>query len=86
MIKFQKFYVTDGTSKARVHYCTDNRNDGRKVVTIYAKDYGRTLGAMFGNEYENNTDTQTDYFDKGTVRIFENNPHYAAARKRAEQQ
>lgn len=86
MIKFQKFYVTDGTAKARVHYSIDNRTDGRKCVTIYAKDYGHALGSMFADEYENRTDTQSDYFDKGTVRLFETSQHYAAARARAEQQ
>jgi hypothetical protein len=83
-IKFMKHYVTDGTIKARVWYSLDNRMDGRKCVTIYAKDYGHELGAMFNEEYENNTDLMTDYFDKGTVRLFESSPHYKDARKRAE--
>lgn len=84
MVKFQKHYVTDGQTKARVFYSLDNRIDGRKVVTLYAKDYGHALGSMFGDDYENRTDTMTDYFDKGTVRLFESSPHYAAARARAE--
>lgn len=79
-----KHYVTNGTEKARVFYTLDNRVDGRKVVTIYDKDYGHALGRIFGDEYENRTDTMTDYFDKGTVRLFENHPLYAAARARAE--
>lgn len=86
MLRFNKHHVVDTTSqvKARVFYCLDNRTDGRKVVTLYAKDYGGTLGVMFDNAYENNTDLQTDYFEKGTVRLFENHPLYAVARQRAE--
>jgi len=84
-VKFQKYYVTDGQVKARVFYTLDNRGDGRKCVTLYAKDYGHDLGRIFaGGEYENRTDTMTDYFDHGTVRLFEDHPLYAAARARAE--
>jgi len=85
MVKFNKFNVTNGTDKAKVYYSLDNRTDGRKCVTIYAKDYGHALGRVIGDSYENNTDTQTDYFDKGAVRLFEGHPLYAAARARAEQ-
>lgn len=84
MVKFQKYYVTNGEVKARVHYCMDNRTDGRKCVTIYAKDYDRNLGKVLADDYVNNTDTMTDYFEKGRVVLFEDNPHYAAARARAE--
>jgi hypothetical protein len=84
-VKFNIHHVTNGTVKARVHYSLDNRYDGRKCVTIYAKDYTDALGAIFrGGEYRNETDTQTDYFDQGHVDLFEGHPLYAAARERAE--
>lgn len=83
-IKFNKYHVTDGTDKARCHYSLDNRTDGRKCVTIYARDYGHTLGNLVPASYINDTDSITDYFDKGRVVLFEDNPLYAAARKRAE--
>ena len=83
-IKFNKFHVTDGTTKARVFYSLDNRVDGRKVVTLYAKDYMHALAPIFGKNTENNSDYQTDYVETDTVRIFEDSPLYAAARKRAE--
>lgn len=84
-VKFMKHCVVKGQVRARVWYSLDNRADGRKVVTIYSKDYGHELGAIFsGDEYENRTDTMTDYFDKGTARLFEGHPLYAAARARAE--
>lgn len=84
MIKFNKYHVTDGTLTARVHYCLDNRTDGRKCITLYAKDYTGTLGWLFSEDYKNGTDIQTDYFDKGKAVLFESNPLYAAARARVE--
>jgi hypothetical protein len=84
MIKFNQFAVTDGTTKARVHYSLDNRTDKRACVTIYARDYGHTLGSMFSDDtdYSNDTDFQTDYFDKGRVVLFEGHPLYTVARAR----
>jgi len=84
MIKFNKFCVTNGVIKARVFYCLENRRDGRKCVTLYAKDYNRSLGKIFPDAYENNTDSMSDYFDEGLVRLFESHPLYQAARDRAE--
>ena len=86
-IQFNRYNVTNKATgqKARIWYALDNRADGRKVVTLYAKDYSNDLGAMFDGAYENATDISTDYFEKGTVRLFETHPLYAAARARAEQ-
>ena len=84
MIKFNKHYVTSGTDKAHVYYGMDNRTDGRKCVTLYAKNYGHALGRIFADEYVNNSDSMTDFFRKGCVVLFEDHPSYAAARERAE--
>lgn len=84
MIKMMKFYVTNGAEKARVWYSRGQLIDGRDCVTIYAKDYTGALGRIFnGDNYENNTDTMTDYFEKGRVRIFPSNPMWNAACARA---
>ena len=83
-IKFNKYHVTNGTHKARVFYSLGNRTDGRKVVTLYAKDYMHALAPIFGANTENNSDCQTDYIETDKMRIFEDNPLYTAARKRAE--
>jgi hypothetical protein len=84
-VKFRKYYVSKGAEKARVHYSVDNRTDGRKCVTLYAKDYGHALSRVLGPDvYKNDTDYQTDYFDKGRAVLFEDHPLYAAARARAE--
>jgi hypothetical protein len=86
MIKFMKHYVTDGKTKARVWYSLDNRRDGRRCVSLYAKDYedGRFLGQILPDQYVNNTDFHTDYFEKGRAVLFEGHDLYPAARQRAE--
>lgn len=84
-IKFQKFYVTNGAVKTKVSYSLDNRHDGKSCVTLYARDYAGTLAVIFKEEYKNDTDSHSDYFDKGRVSLFEDHPLYAAARERAEE-
>ena len=86
MIKFNKVHVidTDTKIKAKVFYSTSARVDGRDCVTLYAKTYDRNLGALFANEYANASDSMTDYFETGKVRLFSDHPLYAAALARAE--
>jgi hypothetical protein len=88
MVKFNRYNVTNGTHKARIRYSLDNRADGRKCVTLYSKDYSSNLRYVMeptgGDCYRNDTDSQTDYFDKGRAVLFESHPLYAAARARAE--
>jgi len=84
-VKFNRHHVTNGVVKARIYYSLDNRVDGRKAVTLYAKDYGNKLADIFtGPEYRNDTDMSSDYFEKGRVVLFEDHPLYLAARARAE--
>lgn len=83
-IKFNKHHVTNGEVKARVFYHLDNRTDKRNCVTLYAKDYDSRLGKIFKNEYVNESDLQSDYFDQGHVTLFEDHPLYKIARERAE--
>ncbi len=82
-IKFNKYHVTNGVIKSRVFYSLDNRSDGKKCVTIYARDYDRSLGKIFGSDYKNDTDLMTDYFDEGNVTLFEDHQLYEKALKRA---
>lgn len=85
VVKFNKYCVTNGAEKARVFYSLDNRTDGRKCVTLYAKDYGHALSRVLGSDvYKNDTDSQSDYFDQGRAVLFETHPLYAVARARAE--
>lgn len=82
-IKFCKYYVTDGQLKARVHYSANRLTTGQNAVTLYAKDYGEPLREIMGSVYQNDTDIQSDYFDKGRARIVEGHPLYPAALERA---
>ena len=87
-IKFNRHNVTNGSDKARVTYSAFRMvSTGEECVTIYAKDFqsGRALDMIFADGYENNTDSQTDYFEKGRVRITAGHPMYAAALARAQE-
>jgi hypothetical protein len=83
MIKFNKFNVTNGIDKARVFYSKYTRADGQECVVLYSKDYDRALGRIFSDEYVNNTDSMTDYFERGQVVLLSGHPLYAAAAARA---
>ena len=64
MIKFNKHRVVDTETKlkARVFYSINDRNnDGRKCITLYAKDYNKDLSKIFPNEYQNNSDLISSY-------------------------
>lgn len=87
IIKFNTFNIRNTVTgaTARVHYSLDNRTDKRQCVTIYDRDYGHALAAIFGDSsYKNDTDSMTDYFDKGRVVLFDNHPLYAVARAHVE--
>ena len=85
MIKFQRHYVTNGILKARVHYHAGKRTCGRDAVVLYAKDYDRNLGQIMADSYKNDSDSMTDYFEKGRAVLFSDHPLYPAALARAEQ-
>lgn len=84
-IRLMKHYVTNGTTKARVWYSRGVLTNGRDCVTLYAKDYTGSLGLVFAGDpnYKDDTDTMTDYFDKGMVRIYPDSPLWDAAVARA---
>lgn len=82
MIKFNKYHVTNGEIKARVKYNHSVLINGKECVTLYAKDWDRSLGKIF-KEYQNDTDSQSDYFEQGLVRIYKDSPYFEIAKKRA---
>jgi len=83
-IRFMKHYITDGEHKARVFYSAYRMTTTKQLcVALYAKDYTNDLHKLFPADYENRTDIQSDYFEKGTVRILEGDPLYEAALARA---
>ena len=73
----------DTGKKCRVSYSLDNRVDGLKCVTLYAKGYQDDLFPCF-QDTRNESDGMTDYFERDRVNLFEYHPHYKAARKVAE--
>lgn len=75
-IKFNKFNITDGKIKARVHYSLGQIiGDSRDCITIYAKDFNNSLQQIFKNA-QNDSNLIIDYFEKSRVRIFNDNPIY----------
>lgn len=50
-------------------------------MTLYAKSFddGDRLGLLFPEQYQNDTDSQTDYFERGRVKFFTDHPLYWAA-------
>lgn len=83
-VKFNRYNVSSNGIKASVFYSVDNRTDGRKCVTIYARDYSGNLGKVLADAYQNNTEIMVDYFEKGKAVLFEEHPLYREARVRAE--
>jgi hypothetical protein len=82
-VRFMRHYVTNGVTKARVHYFAHEAY-GRNgelgaVVVLYAQDYRDSLYEMFGDIYQNNTEIQSDYFEKGHVVLNAAHPLYPAA-------
>lgn len=82
---FRKHYIqnADSKKKCRIWYSLDNRIDGRKCVTIYAKDCLEKMKGII--DYENDSDLMTDYFEKDSAVLFENHIQYKEARLMAEQ-
>lgn len=77
---YRKHYIQNKETgkKCRVHYSLDNRIDGRKCVTIYAKNCLDSMNGII--EYANNSDMMTDYFEKDRAVLFEDHNDYAIAR------
>ena len=91
-IRFLAHCVKKGSLKVRCRYSMGEvwsiDSQGKRItveaVTIYAKDYEHDMAEIFsGFLYENNTDTMTDYFEKGRVCLKKGHPLYQSALKRA---
>jgi hypothetical protein len=81
-MKFMKYYVESDTGdRVKCWYMTTERN-GKKCIMVVASNYGDRLS--FLPNVENNTDSQTDYFEKDSASIYEGDPLYAAALARVE--
>lgn len=76
MISFHKYYVTDGKTKARVHY-SDNvaAASMKRCITLYEKDYENNLPKVL-EDVRNDTDIMTDYFESNRYTVVEGTPEY----------
>ncbi len=79
-IKFQMHAVinTDTGAKARIGLYETTLGDGRKAISIYAKDYRSGLAGILPN-VRNDSDSMTDYFETDRAQIVEGEELYPAA-------
>lgn len=80
-VRFLMFKVTNGVDTCKVWYSYNNYEfEGERVeyIGINAANYGYELNKIFPDAV-NNTDSMIDYFDKSSVRITKDSPHWAAA-------
>lgn len=77
---YRKHYIQNPTTKkkCRVYYSLDNRVDGKKCVTLYAKGHLDYMDGII--DFTNHSDGMVDYFEKDRAVIFEDNPQYAEVR------
>jgi hypothetical protein len=75
-IKLRRYYCQrDNGPRIRCWYSRGSLHDAPDSVTIYAKSYADSLADVFPPErVENNTELQTDYFEKDRVRILPGDP------------
>lgn len=68
--------------KARVWYCLNKDPSGKERVSIYAKDYsdGSRLQQVIPDCYRNDTDSATDYFEKGSCELSSDHPLFEKAK------
>lgn len=83
MIKFQRFAIIYNGKRIPVSYSkgsyTKESGLPEGTITIYAKTYHLHLPKELNPE--NNTEIQTDYFEKDTARITPSNPYYKEVEK-----
>ena len=51
------------------------------TITLYAKSYATDFPVIQGSAVEDDSDAQTDYFERGRMRIFPESPYYEEAKK-----
>jgi len=79
-IRFLKHAVKHNGKRARVWYSQGElRNYPKGTITIYARDYGDQLPAELN--VKNETEIQTDYFDKDKARITPRSKYFKEVKK-----
>lgn len=73
---FTRYAVRNGEYKANVHYSHGlSVKTGSNMVVLYEKGYNKDWAQVF-DEWEDDTDFNTDYFDTRKVRFYEGTPEY----------
>jgi hypothetical protein len=74
-VKFLKKGVKDSAGNYYpCHYSLARLIDGRTAITLYAKSYSKGLPREL--QPINDSDMQTDYFEKDKVRFYEGTPQF----------
>lgn len=85
-VRAMRHYMTDGNVKVKVRYhASTDYKTGQPVVWVHQQEYGYELFSMLGDVCRNETDTQTDYFDKTSAKLTPAHPMYAECLKRAQE-
>lgn len=82
-IKFNKYCVSNGVTKAKVWYSTYKNKEGRSVVCLIEKECSRNILDVFPDLAKNESDCRIDYFEDSTVRFLEGSQYYDAALEQA---
>ena len=80
MIKFLETAIKDSNNKRfKVRYSLGELiNYPEGTITIYEKDYERFSQEIRDTfKVENNTDSQSDYFETDTIRVLPTHPRYS---------
>jgi hypothetical protein len=87
MTKFAKKFITHDGTRVGVHYFAGPWVPGVepgliKIRPRRAYRFPASFAALF--EIENNSDIQTDYFERDCIRVLPDHPLYAAVKQAAE--
>lgn len=83
---FHKHYVTNGKDKVRVSYFLNWDRNGTPFVSVTDKDYGENLAKIFSKAegYRNGTERESDYFERGSVKIYKESSFFPCVVKLCE--
>jgi hypothetical protein len=75
-VKFNKYFVTNGVLKSKVHYSPNiMARGGAKCITVYERGYTNNLHKILDN-VRNDSDIMTDYFEEDRRTYIEGSKEY----------
>ena len=72
--RFTKDGIKDESGKLEKIDAVIREEDGKEYIRLYADDYGASIPSIFYPE--NNTDSQTDYFEKDHCAVSSDHPYF----------